>query len=151
MKKIIVLLTIITAVSLFAQDPFPRSNAINISLYSVSLSKNGPPHQTREYVPGQTVWINLKINGFHLNGAGEIVFQSDLILTHESGRVVLDKKNILNMKLQAAGIPNPVVTANYHIDLFENISAGRFKTEIIVRDLVAMTSNTYETTFRVNK
>jgi hypothetical protein len=149
MKKTFLLLIMITAVSLFAQDPFPRSSAIDISLFSVSMSKDGPPHQTREYRPGQTVWINLKVRGLTMDGAGDIVFQSDLKLIRENGEVSLDKQNILNLKLHAAGIPNPVVTANYHVDLFETIQPGRYSVDIVVRDIVSMKSNSYTTNFRV--
>ncbi|MBN1534287.1 MAG: hypothetical protein JXA20_16560 [Spirochaetes bacterium] len=149
MKKTFLLLILIAAVSLFAQDPFPRSGAIDISLFSVSLSKDGPPHQTREYRPGQTVWINLKVRGLKMDNAGDIVFQSDLKLVRENGEVALDKQNILNLKLHAAGIQNPVVTANYHVDLFETIRDGRYKVDIVVRDIVAMRSNSYMASFRV--
>jgi hypothetical protein len=152
MKKLLALLVIAAAVGFAAaQDPFQLTDQIRFTLVSMSLSKNGPPHETRLFRPGQTVWINLQVRGLKKSGAGDVVFQSDLLLTRENGEVVLDKKNILNMKLSAASIPAPVVTANYNIDLYENIKDDRYKVDIVMRDLVSMKANRYQTTFRVER
>jgi hypothetical protein len=149
MKKLIVFVILCIAVMGYAQN-LQRSGSIKFDLTSVSLEKNGEEKTDRTFKPLDVVWINLKVHGLQKDADTNVIFQADLLMTGANGRVVLDKKNILNQNLNAGDI-EPVVTATFNISLYEDIKPGPYRVKITFRDMVAKKYNVFETGFKVVK
>lgn len=135
-------------VTVYAQNNFKRSSTIQFSLTSIALTEGGPMVEGRKFRPGQTVWVNLKVRGVTKDDKKDVNFQADLLLKADDGRIVLDKKNILNQSLHAGDI-TPVLNTTYNIDLGQGIAAGKYHIEITFRDMSAGTYNKFNDWFDV--
>ena len=151
MKKLSLLFVLLFAVSLVAQespskdesseDNFQKSSKLKVSLTSISLEKYGAPKPDKSFRAGETVFINIEVQGLWSNDQQQVVVQADLSVPQLS----LNKKNIIDASTDSA----KTVPMYFQIPIESVQRGGTCTATITIRDMLARTYVVFTTTFKL--
>ncbi len=109
--------------------------------------KEGPEVPDATFVLGQPIYVLFQIKGFSTDTSGMLKVQEDLLVTGPDGSEVLDKKNVLDLNLDAAG--GDSLTANNEITLHDDAKAGDYRVTLLVHDRISGSDLEQEVKFSV--
>ncbi len=124
------------------------SGTLTVANFTFAESAEGPAREDKKFMMGEEVFLVFDIKGFKQDDTKVVWVQEDLVVTGPEGNVVLDEKNLLDLKDEAAeGADN--VAANNKITLEETDPPGTYKVNLTVRDKVGEQKTTFQEEFEV--
>ncbi len=125
-----------------AESPvFPVSSEIKVALTSVSLEKYGAQKEDLTFKVGESVFINLELQGLKADSEGLVVVQADLVIP----QLGLDRKNLINGSTPF----EETVPMYFQIPIGSVELGGTCHATITIRDMTARTQVEFKTTFQL--
>lgn len=125
-----------------------RSGKIKFNLAGLSETENGPDNKSKAFLPGDKIWINLKVSGLEKNQDNEYKIQADFLMTAAGLKTVLNKGEIINQTLKS---DKPDLKLNFWIQTTPEIKKGRYNVEITLKDINAEKYSKFNISFDIKK
>lgn len=125
-----------------APSSFAKSDRIQITLTSISHEVYGPMKEGAMFKAGDTVCVNITLEGLKANEQNQVTVQADLYIP-ELG---LDSKNLMDDSTKA----DSSIPMYFRIPIGEVEQAGVCNVMITIRDMNAKTRADFATAFRLS-
>ncbi len=101
----------------------------------ISHEKDGPSGESRDFHPGDKIYLRFSLSDYKLDSDGNLWIQEDLVMNDPGGAAVLTRANLIDDRIPPPEGIKSVPVSNT-ITLFDTAQPGKYTIAINVRDKI---------------